>query len=117
MKTSKTYLLFAMLFCFFLTACDTVAYLGERYPVKNDLKVYYAARDVKRDYKVIGHLSNAVAGSEETSKNEIIEKAKKVGADAVIFTGFGTTAGKNGSDTITADAIQYTDGKQKETTD
>lgn len=103
-----------MLFCFLLTACDTVAYLGDKYPVKENVKVYYAARDVTGDYKVIGHLSNPVGGSAETAKNEIIEKAKKVGADAVIFTGFGTTAGKNGDNTVTADAIQFTANKNQE---
>ena len=86
-----------------------MAYLGETYPINQHIEVYYAARDVKRDYKVIGHLSNALITNEESAKKEIIGKAKMVGADGVIFTGFGTTAGKDGSNTATADAIMYTE--------
>lgn len=116
MKKLNTYLLTALFFCLLFTACETVAYLGEQYPLNQDVKVYYAARDVKREYKVIGHFSNLLNGNEENSKNEILGKAKTVGADAVIFTGFGTTAGKDGSNTITADAIKYTDETKTEGT-
>lgn len=109
MKTTKLSLFFALLLCVFISSCSTVSYLGDTYPLHQNVDVFYASRDVKREYKVIGHLVNAISINEQSTKNEIIGKAKTVGADGIIFTGFGTTAGKDGSNTITADAIKYTD--------
>ncbi|AMR34359.1 hypothetical protein A0256_24345 [Mucilaginibacter sp. PAMC 26640] len=114
MKILKPYLLTGLFFCLLFGACETVAYLRKRFPRHHDVSVYYAARDVKREYKVTGHFSNVLHGNEENSKTQIIDEAKTVGADAVIFTSFANIAGKDRSDTITADAIKYTDAPKTE---
>ncbi|WP_257668427.1 hypothetical protein [Parapedobacter tibetensis] len=63
----------------------TVSYVGDRFQPTEQVDVYYAAKDVKRNYRVIGHVSELVGGfgGEERVKMEIIKKCKEVGADAV----------------------------------
>jgi hypothetical protein len=64
------------------------AYFGSRYTATNDVQVFYSLKDVKQPYEVIGHM-NAPTGNAQSSNDEtrdlVIQKAKEVGADAVIF--------------------------------
>ncbi|WP_374951221.1 hypothetical protein [Mucilaginibacter sp.] len=119
MKTTKLYVSGVFVMTFFLTACSvlsSVTYLGDNYPANPNVDVFYATKDVKHDYKVIGHLSNSIVFGEDRAKQEVLVKARSVGADGVIFTGFGITPGKDGTTTINADAIKYADIERRETT-
>jgi hypothetical protein len=108
MTTPKLRLLFGVITCLFFSACSyNVAYLGESLPPTTDIEVFYAARDVKHEHKVIGHLSYPCTYNEEEAKRKIIEKAKAVGADGVIFLGKTYPGGDNSLPVETADAIKF----------
>jgi len=91
-----------------LSSCVTTSYMGDRLAPTNQIDVYYAAKDVKKEYKVIGHIATAVALGEEASKQRIITKAKSVGADGVIILGMDYTGGEDSGPYSKAEAIQYT---------
>jgi len=112
MTTPKLRLLFGVITCLFFSACSyNVAYLGESLPPTTDVEVFYAARDVKQEHKVIGHLSYPGIYGDEEAKRKIIEKAKAVGADGVIFLGKTYPGGKDSSPVETADAIKFEEVK------
>lgn len=105
MKTLKLrYLIIA--FVLFLTSCAVPAavYLGDTYPVTNNIDVYYDARDVKQDYKVIGHLAIAYTEDSAVAKKLLSDKAKAQGANGIIIF---QVEGNNANATIRADAIKY----------
>jgi hypothetical protein len=105
MKTLKLrYLLIA--FTLFLTSCAVPAavYLGDTYPVTNNIDVYYDAKDVKQDYKVIGHLAIAYTEDSAVAKKLLSDKAKTQGANGIIIF---QVEGNNANATIRADAIKY----------
>ena len=116
MKNLYTYLLTLVFFCLLLTACETISYLGDTYPVNQNVAVFYDLHDVKRDYKVIGHITCAVTRNEEDAKNTMIGKAKLVGGDAIIFIGLSFTGGKDSTPIEKADVIKYNDEQAAKTT-
>ncbi|SDE79004.1 hypothetical protein SAMN05216464_109201 [Mucilaginibacter pineti] len=92
--------------CLFLTSCGTmVNYLGDAYPATNKVDVYYDAKDIKQEYKVIGHLSMINDLDQEVVKKALVNKSKAMGADGVIIL---QTTGKDNS-TVKADAIKYSE--------
>ncbi|SEL40652.1 hypothetical protein [Parapedobacter koreensis] len=109
-KKSYTHLL-ALILALALNACASTSYVGDRYAPSEHVDVYYSVNDVKREYKVIGHLSEKSTGvnADERAKQQIIGKGKEVGADGVIILGFEYV----GTDDITryqkAEAIKYID--------
>lgn len=94
-----------------LASCSTISYVGDRYTPTQEVDVYYSAKDVARDYKVIGHLSENVSGinGEENAKRAIIRKCKEVGANGVIILGFEHAKGETTSTYQKAEAITYVD--------
>ena len=92
-----------------MTACETTYYLGDTYTPNRDVKIFYNARDIKREYKVIGHITGAVTADQEKTKQNIVNRAIMVGADAVIFNDIAFTGGKESSAVQKADAIKFTD--------
>lgn len=94
-----------------LNGCMTTYYVGDRFPASADVDVFYAAKDVKREYKVIGHISEDAQniGQEEKVKKRIIAKAMEVGADAVIILGLDSGTGESSKGRQKAEVIQYTD--------
>jgi hypothetical protein len=111
MKNLKSYRL-AMACCvlLFLSSCAGVLYLGDTLPATSSVKVYYDAKDVKQSYKVIGHLAQAISGTPNMDdvKAKVIEKAKSIGADGVIFLQITAKPGSsNDAETINADAIKF----------
>jgi 5,10-methylenetetrahydrofolate reductase len=106
----KNHHLFLIVFCLLLSSCGLVSanYFGDTLaaPTTN-VDVYYSAHDVKKDYKVIGHLTCTNVGQDATTR-ALTNKAKAVGADAIVITGDTVDAsGKYSSDTVTADALKY----------
>lgn len=83
-----------------LSACSQpVVYNGDRLPKTKMTEVYYSASEVKRPYKVIGHIK-AHKYADNIVKRDLIYFGKSVGADAVIVTG-----GDNKY--VNADAIKF----------
>ncbi|MEO3403063.1 hypothetical protein AAFN85_04115 [Mucilaginibacter sp. CAU 1740] len=103
MKNLKLHHLIIAL-CFVITSCVTTNYLGDTYPATDKIDVFYDAKDVKKEYKVIGHLITDYTSDSIEAKEALSGKAKKVGADGIIIlqvTGSGDHA------SIRADAIKY----------
>lgn len=91
----------------FLSSCGTTSYIGNKSNPTSTVDVFYAAKDVKKEYKVIGHISSKTSLNEERAKQRIIERAKSAGADAVIILGIDYTGGKDSSPYSKAEAIKY----------
>ena len=105
----KNYLLIALAFCFLLSACRVIEpdYFGEKYPPTTHVDIFYSAHDVKKDYKVIGHMNLANFG-QDSVKSKFVRYAQKIGADAIVITGNTVNTGsKSGSDVVNADALKY----------
>ncbi len=94
-----------------LGACATTAYVGDRYAPTTTIDVFYSGKDVKREYKVIGHISEKSPGlnGDEWAKKQIIAKGQEVGADAVIILGFNYAGSDEAEKYQKAEAIKYTD--------
>ena len=103
MKTLKLYHLI-IAFSLFLAACSPITYVGDTYPATPKADVYYDAKDVKQDYKVIGHLSMEFTNNSDLIKSKLSEKAKLLGADGIIIL---QTTGHDDKETVKADAIKY----------
>jgi uncharacterized protein YbjQ (UPF0145 family) len=111
MKNLKPYL-FVIACCvsFFLSSCASVLYLGDTLPATTSVKVYYDAKDIKQQYKVIGHLAQSVSSETgmNSAKEKMIEKAKSIGADGIVFLQITVKPGSsNDAQTINADAIVF----------
>lgn len=75
-----------------LISCKpTINYLGSKYPPTTHVDVYFDENDIERSYKVIGRMKNEGGELELSEPEEIqramIEKAKSVGADAILYHG------------------------------
>ena len=105
----KNYLLIALAFCFLLSACRVIQpdYFGEKYPPTTNVDVFYSSHDVKKDYKVIGHMNLSNFG-QDSVKSKFVRYAKSIGADAIVITGSTiNNSVKGGSDVVNADALKY----------
>ena len=94
----------------FLTSCSpTINYLGQRYTPTNKVDLYFDEADVKQNYSVMGRMNNEAGEFESDDIEEVqeamIEKAKSVGADAILFIGFYTDKvnGQNSSEHLSDD--------------
>ena len=73
-----------------LSACSLYAptYFGTKHAPTTVVESFYSTKDITKPFEVIGHMT-AVTGSSETSqaqtKREVLQKAKQIGADAVVF--------------------------------
>ena len=93
-----------------ISSCRTVSYMGDKLPPTSKLDVYYDTKDVKKNYKVIGHIYASTLIRAEKSREAILTKAKSAGADAVIIPKITTnTNGKTTESYQEADAIKYLD--------
>ncbi|GAA4790573.1 hypothetical protein GCM10023231_18120 [Olivibacter ginsenosidimutans] len=81
--------------------------MGDRFSPTDNVDIYYSSKDVKHEYKVIGHITADVIANEESSKRSIIQKAKAVGADAVIIHGIEYKGDKDSSGYSKAETIKY----------
>ena len=106
MKT--TFLLFATVL---LASCQTVNYIGETHTYNADIEVFYNEADVERPYRTIGRLTHQpITGPVDENDQELmIERARRAGGDAIVFTNLGLqNDGDGGSDiVISAIVIQY----------
>ena len=109
MKNESFTLPIILLFSIFLTgSCYTIEYLGESYAPSEQVEVYYDAKQVKKEYRIIGRMAELTSVVKHTEK-QMIKKAKSVGADAIIFTDMDAKGyGKDGiGTTLKAEVIRY----------
>ena len=104
---------FLLVLLFFLSACGpTIYYLGDSYPAKERLEVFYDDYDVKRQYEVIGRMTHDqwINYDPQIIKEEMLKEAKKRGADAIVFSDFGSSAtDDNSTILIKSKLIRYKD--------
>jgi hypothetical protein len=79
-------LLSNMLISCALTKPD-IHYLGDTFSPTDTILVYYNEKDVKQPYRVMGKMTNdmLINYKVEKVKSAMIEKAKQVGADGILF--------------------------------
>lgn len=76
-----------------LGACaPKINYLGNSYTPTQQVEIFFDEKDIKGDYRVMGMIDNEGDDFEEDDpeivQQAMVEKAKAVGADAILFTGF-----------------------------
>ncbi|MBS1501493.1 MAG: hypothetical protein JST32_05495, partial [Bacteroidetes bacterium] len=86
-----------------LSSC-MVTYVGDKYPASTAVDVFYAAHDVTKPYKVIGHMTYPNSGKKSV-KAKFIDYAKSIGADAIVITGTESTSDTQ-SAYVNADALK-----------
>ncbi len=84
------YLLTTTLIVLLFSSCSPrIAYLGDYYAPTHDIDLFYDEGDIEKEYKVIGIARNEGDELErdnlEAIRDEMIKKAKTVGADAILF--------------------------------
>ena len=105
MKLLKLFYLFGI--AILVSACSMFFYgpdyFGTEYPPTDTVQIFYSAKDINEPFKVIGHM-NATTGSSRASKDRtqelVIERAKKAGADAVIFSEIDRQRNSDSSDDL-----------------
>jgi len=106
----KSKLIILLLIIFIFSSCGVaVSYLGETMPATSSIDVFYDAKDVKKRYKVTGHLSLSASYNANEAKIKMVDKAKAVGADGVIILTTDYTSSKDPDPIYKADAIKYTE--------
>ena len=81
MKLYKNFIILAI--CF--SACSLPPqYIGDKLSKTKHVDIFYSANDVKRPYRIIGHLKGHVYFKSAEEKN-LSEAARWNGADAIII--------------------------------
>lgn len=88
-------------------SCVPTSYIGEKLTPTDHIDVFYANKDVKKEYRVIGHFSVISEPNENNTKALIIKEAKTVGADGIIILGLDYRGEKDVTAFERADAIKY----------
>lgn len=88
-KMKKIYLAMLVLVFGILSCTPRISYLGDTFSPTYNIDVYYDANDVEKEYRVIGLARNEGDEIErddlESIREEMIKKARSVGADGIIF--------------------------------
>ena len=81
----KNHAYITLLLCTLLSACSLPpTYLGDKLPPTYKVDIYYSAGEVKRDYRVMGHLTSHKYIKSAIERN-MVDFAKKEGGDGVII--------------------------------
>lgn len=112
MKAIKKIIALCIVPC--LAACSMYApnYFGTKYSPTETVKSYYATKDIDRPFEVIGHM-NARTGwsesSQERTRKQVIQKAKQIGADGVVFSELNRQVNEKTTDdfTIKVEVIKF----------
>ena len=69
------------------TGCVTTEYMGREYAPTENVDVYFSMDDIDGDFEVMGELTGEAGEYDnfEHMEDEMIEEAKKKGADAIVF--------------------------------
>ena len=97
-----------------LSACSLYAptYFGDSYAPTSNVQSYYSAKDIKQPYTVIGHMTALTSPTESgqiRTRQQVIEKAKTIGADAVVFSEIDVQRNQHTTDdfTIKVEVIKF----------
>ena len=97
---------------FILSSCSpAIYYLGDSYPSSSSVDVFYNAKEIKKEYKTMGRMTKEVLSYKaESDRKQMIETARKKGADGIIFSDLTleTDARKSDQVTVKAELIKYT---------
>lgn len=96
---------------FFFASCSPIIYyMGDSYASSSSVEVYYDIKEIKKEYKIIGRMVKEVTLRTETDKRQMINEAKKRGADAIVFSDI-LLSDKKQSDQVSvkAELIKYVD--------
>ena len=97
----------SLVFIFALSSCSPlIHYVGDTYPATPTVDVYYSVRDVKREYKIMGRMTKELVQG-DAEKREMIQEAKRRGAEGIIFYDLEMDAGKSSVVSIKAELIRY----------
>ena len=99
----------SLLLIFSLVSCypyPLVNYVGDRYPATTTVDVYYAVKDIPREYTIMGRMTRELVHGDR-EKREMIDVAKRNGAEGIIFYDLETDAGKSSVVSIKAELIRY----------
>lgn len=109
----KKYLLLMIVAFMFSYGCvSPLRYMGKSYAATTNVDIYYSPHDIKKEYEVIGKVSNT-GGNLQKIQNGILNEAKKRGADGIIYSDMqSTTEVVNGNSSslgrlLNADFIKY----------
>jgi len=81
----KKHVYITLILCTLLSACSLPpTYIGDKLPPTKKVDIYYSAGEVKRDYKVIGHLTSHKYIKSAIERN-MVEFTKRNGGDGVII--------------------------------
>ena len=101
----KNYYLALTCLCLLLSACmQPLKYVGEKSAPTTSVGVFTSANDIKKPYKVVGHLT-IHKYSPEIMKKYLAQQAKKYGADAIIIPPDDAMKSMHGP--VTADVLKY----------
>jgi hypothetical protein len=97
----------SLLLIFTLISCaPLIHYVGDKYPPTSTVDVYYSVKDIPRDYTIMGRMTRELIQGEQ-EKKEMIEEAKRKGAEGIIFYDLAMDAGKSSLVSIKAELIRY----------
>jgi hypothetical protein len=94
---------------FTIVSCSPlIYYVGDNYSQTSDVQVFYSAKEIKREYKVIGHMTKEISYKSESDKKAMIKEAKKHGADGIIFSDINLNPDrKSDQATVKAELIKF----------
>ena len=84
----------ALIIVILLGGCRKVDFVGEEYPSTDHVDLYCSWQDVQEDHRVIGHFVPADDDLRNIPKmrKQMLEAARKKGADALVIVGAGSCA-------------------------
>lgn len=98
-----------------LSACSFLyvpTYFGSRYTPTTSVRSFYSAKDISRPFEVIGHMNASTGRSEDSqaqTRQMVIEKAKAIGGDGVVFSELNRQVNQHTTDdfTIKVEVIKF----------
>ncbi|WP_443946249.1 hypothetical protein ACJVDH_03810 [Pedobacter sp. AW1-32] len=97
-----------------LSSCilSSPAYFGTTYSATTKVQTFYSTGDIKAPFEVIGHMNITTGSSQngqERARASVIEKAKEIGADAVVFSDLNRQVNHKTTDdfTIKVEVIKF----------
>ncbi len=84
-------ILYVFMLVFLTTSCGpSIYYLGENFDRTRVIQVFYDEQEIQQPYTVIGRMAHDKEKEHDVEriKKKMIREAKKVGADALVFTDF-----------------------------
>ncbi|HEX2605839.1 MAG TPA: hypothetical protein VHK91_00605 [Flavisolibacter sp.] len=103
------HLLTTLSFTLLLLSCSPVIYyLGDNYDPTSNVEVFYDAAQVKKEYRVMGHMTKEISLRSESDKKAMVKEAQKRGADGIIFSDLSMSADKKSEQvSVKAELIKY----------